>query len=147
MALINCQECGKEISDQAVSCPNCGHPQRAAEPAPITTHEKKTNTGCAIASAVGVCLILVVLLALCGKSGPETVDKGNKQGNLAKMVNPQTNEGMATLINLNGCLCAKVTSVRNMSGAIYYVDCVEYRNGSGEVTYRVDLDTGTVSKR
>lgn len=24
MALINCPECGKEISDKAVSCPNCG---------------------------------------------------------------------------------------------------------------------------
>lgn len=26
MALINCPECGKEISDQASSCPNCGCP-------------------------------------------------------------------------------------------------------------------------
>lgn len=26
MALINCPECGKEISDQAASCPNCGMP-------------------------------------------------------------------------------------------------------------------------
>lgn len=24
MALINCPECGKEISDQATACPNCG---------------------------------------------------------------------------------------------------------------------------
>lgn len=26
MALINCPECGKEISDKAESCPNCGMP-------------------------------------------------------------------------------------------------------------------------
>lgn len=26
MALINCPECGKEISDKAASCPNCGFP-------------------------------------------------------------------------------------------------------------------------
>lgn len=26
MALINCPECGKEISDKAISCPNCGCP-------------------------------------------------------------------------------------------------------------------------
>lgn len=26
MALINCPECGKQISDKAVSCPNCGCP-------------------------------------------------------------------------------------------------------------------------
>lgn len=26
MALINCPECGKEISDKATNCPNCGMP-------------------------------------------------------------------------------------------------------------------------
>lgn len=26
MALINCTECGKEISDKAINCPNCGNP-------------------------------------------------------------------------------------------------------------------------
>ena len=26
MALINCPECKKEVSDSAESCPNCGHP-------------------------------------------------------------------------------------------------------------------------
>jgi endogenous inhibitor of DNA gyrase (YacG/DUF329 family) len=26
MSLINCPECGKEISDKAASCPNCGNP-------------------------------------------------------------------------------------------------------------------------
>lgn len=26
MALINCSECGKEVSDKALSCPNCGNP-------------------------------------------------------------------------------------------------------------------------
>ena len=26
MALINCSECGKQISDKATSCPNCGNP-------------------------------------------------------------------------------------------------------------------------
>lgn len=28
-----CANCGREISDQAVSCPNCGHPGPAARPA------------------------------------------------------------------------------------------------------------------
>lgn len=28
MALIKCPECGKEISDQAASCPNCGCPMK-----------------------------------------------------------------------------------------------------------------------
>ncbi|MBP5518024.1 MAG: zinc ribbon domain-containing protein [Bacteroidales bacterium] len=33
MALINCRECGKQISDQAASCPHCGAPLKAT-PAP-----------------------------------------------------------------------------------------------------------------
>lgn len=28
MALINCPECGKEISDKAHACPNCGNPMK-----------------------------------------------------------------------------------------------------------------------
>ena len=31
MALINCPECGKEISDKAASCPNCGTPINETE--------------------------------------------------------------------------------------------------------------------
>ena len=26
MALVNCKECGKQVSDKAVACPNCGAP-------------------------------------------------------------------------------------------------------------------------
>ena len=26
MALIKCPECGKDTSDQALDCPNCGYP-------------------------------------------------------------------------------------------------------------------------
>lgn len=32
MALIKCPECGKEISDSAVSCPGCGHPMKQKAP-------------------------------------------------------------------------------------------------------------------
>lgn len=33
MALVPCQECGKQISSAATACPTCGHPQ-TAQPAP-----------------------------------------------------------------------------------------------------------------
>ncbi|MFI4940353.1 MAG: zinc ribbon domain-containing protein, partial [Burkholderiales bacterium] len=26
MALINCDECGNQVSDKAVACPKCGNP-------------------------------------------------------------------------------------------------------------------------
>lgn len=33
MSLIKCPECGKEISDSADNCPNCGHPLKKKAPA------------------------------------------------------------------------------------------------------------------
>jgi predicted cobalt transporter CbtA len=32
MALIRCEECGKEVSEKAVACPGCGAPIAAAPP-------------------------------------------------------------------------------------------------------------------
>ncbi len=32
MALIKCEECGKEVSDKATSCPNCGCPIAKIKP-------------------------------------------------------------------------------------------------------------------
>lgn len=34
MPLINCTECGKEISDQAAACPHCGKPMSVPDPEP-----------------------------------------------------------------------------------------------------------------
>lgn len=31
MALIKCPECGKEISDKATACPNCGMPLKRGD--------------------------------------------------------------------------------------------------------------------
>lgn len=33
MPMINCPECNRQVSDQAVSCPGCGHPLKASRAA------------------------------------------------------------------------------------------------------------------
>ena len=38
MALIKCSECGKEISDKAESCPNCGNPINKKEESKIMVY-------------------------------------------------------------------------------------------------------------
>ena len=43
MALINCPECGKQVSDKAVSCPNCGCPI-ATTPKSTVVRIKLPNT-------------------------------------------------------------------------------------------------------
>lgn len=35
MALIKCPECGKEVSDKATSCPNCGCPIESLSPSGV----------------------------------------------------------------------------------------------------------------
>lgn len=44
MALINCQECGKKISDRAESCPNCGCPILLSEVEP-NSEDRYQNGG------------------------------------------------------------------------------------------------------
>ena len=47
MALVNCRECGKQISDQAAACPNCGAPvsgrsQPATTPVVVTALKSRS---------------------------------------------------------------------------------------------------------
>lgn len=67
MALISCVECGRQVSDQAEACPNCGHPIRPSQPAPPPIPDlargdgafKRGATGCAV--IVGFVVILAVV--------------------------------------------------------------------------------------
>lgn len=51
-------------------------------------------------------------------------------------------EELATILNLNGRLCARVLSVSRLTvggGRVFEVTCVEYRGGSATVNYRIDM--------
>lgn len=68
MALINCPECGKEISDTAQSCPHCGYPivsketvNISAAPKTISNISKKRLRVLAIAI---ICLIIVGIVCI-----------------------------------------------------------------------------------
>jgi hypothetical protein len=65
----------------------------------------------------------------------------------ADALDQDTAEMVATMLNLNGFLCAKVTDFRKLEVADQYeVTCVEYRGGSGTVRYILDLSTGKAFK-
>lgn len=54
---------------------------------------------------------------------------------------------LATLINLNGMLCAEVISVTPLrTRDRYEVECIEYRGGRHRATYVVDVSRGAVEK-
>ena len=57
-------------------------------------------------------------------------------------------EMLATLLNLQGYLCARVTSVVPLDLPKHYeVRCIEYRGGRGTVDYIINLETGRAIKR
>lgn len=61
MALINCQECGREVSDQAKTCPHCGAP-----PTKLQVVGKSLETiGCLLTLLVTI-PILLFMLGMCG---------------------------------------------------------------------------------
>lgn len=52
----------------------------------------------------------------------------------------------ATMINLNGHLCAQVVGIRPLKvrAEVHEVTCIEYRGGSGQKVYMLDSTKGTV---
>lgn len=75
MALIKCPECGKEISDKAASCPNCGCPVHVEDNAPEAkdgniqeTSEvpKKKKGGRGILKIIIVIFAILVILVIIG---------------------------------------------------------------------------------
>ncbi len=69
MALINCPECNKEVSDSAKMCPHCGYELfdyklRNAKKPPQYTHQPKKKNGCLI--AIGAIVFISILSAIFG---------------------------------------------------------------------------------
>lgn len=96
MALIQCHECGREISDSATSCPGCGAPVRAnqhkkGDTVPYTDQEvavllsKKKNTShilhllLSIITA-GIWIIIWILVAISNSSENSKIDRQIKKG-------------------------------------------------------------------
>ena len=91
MPLINCPDCGHQVSDQAPACPQCGRPintaivQQAPAPAPVVTpqqvnpqaigaavsdplieHNRRSSSGGAIGALIGAVLGYFLMASQCG---------------------------------------------------------------------------------
>lgn len=64
MAMIHCPECGREVSDQAATCPGCGHPLGAVSVAPTKREQAASLRGGAIVGLVGGLSFVAVLVVL-----------------------------------------------------------------------------------
>jgi uncharacterized membrane protein YvbJ len=100
MALINCHECKKEISDSASSCPGCGAPIKSAQPKkgdviPYTEQEvavmlsKKKNTSHLLHLVLSLCtfgvwVIIWFIVAMSNSSENKGIDSQIARGKKVK---------------------------------------------------------------
>lgn len=65
MALINCPECSKSISDQSTACPSCGFPTPSEQidnnNSLASTRQRQKNSGCS-----GATIFLIIIIVLIG---------------------------------------------------------------------------------
>ncbi len=69
MALINCPECGSQVSDSAGACPNCGHPMRGNKPSKSKASKLKTGAIVNVVGGLGYIFMVAVLLIVVAKYG------------------------------------------------------------------------------
>ncbi|MDY0241308.1 MAG: zinc-ribbon domain-containing protein [Rhodospirillaceae bacterium] len=85
MSLVKCPECGKDVSDAATSCPNCGHPIHArpasppASSAAPATEKMRTGKKAPLGSVGAFVALIIVGLLLPDSPGQAA------QGNQAKI--------------------------------------------------------------
>lgn len=88
MALINCSECQKEISDSANACPNCGCPIRTNQTTVVVTTKKGFwSTGRLTIGILSIVLFLFVSLQSCASSFDSAMkDNGSTDGSSGTML-------------------------------------------------------------
>ena len=82
MAMIKCPECGKEVSDKATTCPNCGTPlgnenrggfeQPIYGQAPQPPKKKKKHKGLIVFAVI---VVLIIIIAAVGSGGSSDSDQ------------------------------------------------------------------------
>ncbi|KTG17751.1 MULTISPECIES: zinc ribbon domain-containing protein [unclassified Guyparkeria] len=75
MAMMECPECGKEVSDKAAACPNCGAPiaappPKAARPGREPDGVSRSTRSGGAWEAIGFLLIVAgMLIGMAGNGG------------------------------------------------------------------------------
>lgn len=69
MALIKCDECGKDISEKAEICPSCGNPIKAKESQINKVEIEQTNKKWKKTGCLSVVIAIIALMTM-GKSVP-----------------------------------------------------------------------------
>lgn len=139
MSLIKCTKCGKEISEEASFCPNCGYPvknttipQGLNNQTPNKT--KKKGHGCLIPCVILVTLFIGLCVAVSqgakdAKNHPEKYDDSIAK----KYINVNTEDGKLIDEALSKC------GIENVS-AFTHDELLDNAHKKGETGYRLKCD-------
>jgi len=139
--LIKCPECGKDISDKAKICPNCGvginqeseTTYQAKQPPsyqPITTPTKKKGKGCLMAI-----LIFVGLSIICGIIGSQSTKKILPNSESGASEESKTSEEIISQIT--GCTVEQADDI-----ALALYTCGADLDKLDKMEFFSDLDSG-----
>lgn len=130
MALINCPECGKKISDKASVCPNCGCPVEKPTPqkiiSPTTMPQRKNNHGCSV--------IIILFLMFCVAFGVFVTQGGKNISSIAgKYLDVTDEQGKVIDSVLKDCGITKVATFE-------YDPLLDNVHSEGETGYRLSIN-------
>lgn len=135
MALINCPECGKEVSDQSRECVHCGYPipNKEQEVQTSAVDQNSTNIQTSkrknkpvLMSIVGVAVLIFVLIL-----GTNVMDKSKKDSDY---LNQQIAKAQAETEILNSLEIQDGWEWNEKDGYSYVTGRVK-NNGTSTITY------------
>ncbi len=111
MALITCPECKKEISSEALSCPNCGYTlKKMAEP---KKKSSKLAVGCLVIIAFGI--FLTIIGKYCSPSPKNTNASSSSKSSELPSIDVAPNMTVDQLKSSTLHLRKKVDDVKNIT--------------------------------
>lgn len=119
MALVNCEECDKQISDRAAACPACGCPIRPTA-VPDSAHVKaqamlaKGSPAPTVAKATGLSLADVVRMRTGMKANVEAVEQESTR----------VRDGIIGLVIGAACILDGMFGTRSWISTVIGIGCV-----------------------
>ncbi|HEY0662164.1 MAG TPA: hypothetical protein VGD21_12695 [Lysobacter sp.] len=140
MATVTCRRCKQGVSDAVMTCPHCG------------TRAPSIGIGGLIAIFSVVAVLGWVIYTWdddMGSPPPEAISDAapgvspEPAVSGCRVPNREDGEKFATILNLNGLLCAKTVEVCPLKVDALEVTCIEYRGGKATKTYIIDTKNGS----
>jgi len=151
MALIKCNECGKEISDKATTCIHCGCPKPKQKKEIedyknlIITNITKMNTKQKLGGILAIVGLTILLLIILNNNKPNIIGVWTHNSSLSGGVNFE--KELYFKDKRNAILTNTVTNKYGNETIKEYNCIYKFRNNNKEIKISCDYDTEEVKEK